>query len=500
VAVTKNAVLGIVHPGDRLTYTLAIANLGNEIATGVRITDVLPLYTAYASASDGGVETSPGSGIVVWPPFDLSAGQSVTRALAVDVAGLLPDGLRSLTNTVIALEDGSHGIDPNPDNNVYTHTTSLERAPALSIAKHGPDTAMVGQVVSYTFTITNDPSAGDGSSIRVLSVWDDRAGTASYVSGDDGDDLLEVGEAWVFRVWYAIGRNELSPLVNTGTVSGEDLEGDALTASAVHSTSLEYAPGLSVIKTAPKTARLGGTVVYSFTVSNVAFTPTWLGTPTSVGVPGSMRALGQGDGSPIKQVTVTDDLLGSPPYIGGDDGDGLLEIGETWLYVASHTVQDTDPDPLVNRVIAAGLDLRDRPVQGTASHSLDIEHVPVLETVVDGPSAAKIGETIVFTYAVLHSQDSDGSPVRQLAVADSVAGAAHYIGGDDGDGRLSENETWIYGASYVVQPTDWNPLIGLVTVSGTDRDGTAVTAYDRHLTIITDALSAVYLPIISQGE
>jgi hypothetical protein len=213
-----------------------------------------------------------------------------------------------------------------------------------------------------------------------------------------------------------------------------------------------------------------------------------------------MHTRDQGDGSPIKGVTVVDDLLGSPLYVGGDDGDGMLEIGETWLYATSHTVRESDPDPLVNRVIAAGLNLSDESIQGTATHSLDIEYVPVLETAIEGPTTAKIDDTLVFTYAVFHAKESDGSPVYQLTVADSLAGTARYLSGDDGDGYLEGDETWIYGSSYVVQPTDWNPLINLVTIKGTDRDDTTVTVTDRHLTFITDALSMVYLPIISQGE
>ena len=37
------------------------------------------------------------------------------------------------------------------------------------------------------------------------------------------------------------------------------------------------------------------------------------------------------------------------------DGDDLLEVGETWVYTASYTVQASDPDPLINTAVVTGM-------------------------------------------------------------------------------------------------------------------------------------------------
>lgn len=67
----------------------------------------------------------------------------------------------------------------------------------------------------------------------------------------------------------------------------------------------------------------------------------------------AVRNIGQ-SGSYLTGVHVNDDLLGTPTYVSGDDGDGKLEIGETWIFTAQHVVQEEDPNPLVNYATAYG--------------------------------------------------------------------------------------------------------------------------------------------------
>ena len=42
-----------------------------------------------------------------------------------------------------------------------------------------------------------------------MTVSDDLAGDAVQVSGDDGNDFLEVGETWIFTVKYVVTFNDL---------------------------------------------------------------------------------------------------------------------------------------------------------------------------------------------------------------------------------------------------------------------------------------------------
>ena len=116
-------------------------------------------------------------------------------------------------------------------------------------------------------------------------------------------------------------------------------------------------PFLMVTKSGPDSAVAGDTITYSFVVRNDN---------------------DYGDGSPIHNILLTDDVAGQPVYVSGDgNSNGILEVWETWHYSITYVVP-ADPDPLVNTVTATGLDVEDEPVpDATDSHSLDVIHRPV---------------------------------------------------------------------------------------------------------------------------
>ncbi len=363
LAVIKRSEQVVAAAGLPITYTLVVSNVGTQEATGVALTDILPAHTTFAGASGGGAETSPGSGVVYWNLGAIEVGRIVTRVLVVMVDSPLPDHVDFVTNVVAVQDDGGNGADLVLENNVYTWTTEVGYAPVLRMIKEGPGAAAVGERVVFTFTIVQDTVAGDGSAVSGLDVYDDYAGQAKYVAGDDGDARLEQGEAWVYTANYVIRHTDPSPLVNTAIVQGWDRDNDLVTATATHSTTVGYAPVLRVIKAGPETAHVGETIVFTFTVSNVSFVPT------------AIRGAA-GDGSPLTGISVIDDLAGQARYISGDDADGVLEIGEAWLYTASYTILASDPNPLVNTVTASGYDGNGNLVTGADTHRVIITHVP----------------------------------------------------------------------------------------------------------------------------
>jgi uncharacterized repeat protein (TIGR01451 family) len=353
--------------------------------------------------------------------------------------------------------------------------------PVLSIAKDGPARADVGDTVVYSLTVSNDAVLGTGSPIQNVSVIDDLAGPAALQSGDDGDGLLEVGESWVYTASYTIQPTDRDPLVNTAVVTGQDTQGAAaFEARDSHSTAVDYAPALSLNKQGPATARVGESVVYRLTVTHDA-------------------ALG--DGSPVRGVSVVDDVAGAATLDSGDDGDGLLELGERWVYTARYTVRNTDPDPLVNTAVASGTDQDGEPVpEAVDTHWTAIDYAPALALAKDGPRAAKPGETIVYTLTVTHdAARGDGSPVYGISLRDDLAGGATYLSGDDGDELLEVGESWTYTASYTIQVTDPDPLVNVATVTGRDLDRETVPeASDQHA-VATGERLLLFMPLLLQG-
>jgi uncharacterized repeat protein (TIGR01451 family) len=76
LALSKSAP-AVARQGAPITYTLVVTNLGNVPASGVRISDTLPVGASYVS---GG---SLVGNVVTWPPFNLAAGASAQVTFVV---------------------------------------------------------------------------------------------------------------------------------------------------------------------------------------------------------------------------------------------------------------------------------------------------------------------------------------------------------------------------------------------------------------------------------
>ena len=430
--------------GDTVTYTFAVTNdavNGDGSAIGnVDVSDSLAGSAAYVSGDDG--------------DNLLEGGETWTFQATYTIQPTDPDPLTNIGTVTGQDPDG----DPVSDQD--THTTAINYEPALAITKAGPITAAVGDTVTYTFFVTNDAVNGDGSAIANVGVSDNFAGSAIYLSGDDGDNLLEVGETWTFQATYIVQPTDPDPLSNIGTVTGEDNDGDPVTESDTHSLNVEYAPAIQVSKTGPASANVGGAVTYTFSVSNDAL---------------------NGDSSPIVSVAVSDSLAGTASYLSGDDGDTFLEVGETWVYTATYTIQPTDPDPLVNTATVTGQDPDADPVTDQDGHTTNISYAPAIAVSKSGPPTAAIGDTVTYTFTVTNDAvNGDGSSIASVSVTDSLTGSAMYVSGDDGDTLLEAGENWVFEADYTIQPTDPELLANTGTATGEDSDGDPVVDIDGH--------------------
>ncbi|MBC7084657.1 MAG: DUF11 domain-containing protein, partial [Firmicutes bacterium] len=155
LAISKTDGRTLVTPGEMLTYTVTITNQGGRAATGVVVTDTLPLHTTYVpgSASHDGVYDG---GQVIWTIATLGAGESVTRTFRVTVDNPLPAGVTHLTNTVVVRDDGTHGSDPTPGNNTDEDVDGVEASPDLVVVKDDGETVVgAGQVLTYTVVVEN---------------------------------------------------------------------------------------------------------------------------------------------------------------------------------------------------------------------------------------------------------------------------------------------------------------------------------------------------------
>ena len=162
LVLTKTDSADPVAVGDTFSYTISVQNVGLSAASGVVVTDTLPVGTGWilsdAPAFSGC--TNPGlgnSGVVQCTlPTTLAAGATVTVTITVVVNAGAP---ALLSNTATVTTSGT--LEVTPADNTDVETTAVA-APSADVAitkaaGAGPFTA--GANIPYTITVTNNGPA-----------------------------------------------------------------------------------------------------------------------------------------------------------------------------------------------------------------------------------------------------------------------------------------------------------------------------------------------------
>ena len=163
---TDDSVGGIVAPGQTLTYTLVVKNVGNQDATGAQVKDVVPPNSTYVAAGSsawlatvGGAALPNGAAAGTQAQINigtLAAGATQTFTFVVKINAAVSAGSSTFVNTATTNDDGSNGPDPTPPNNTSTVTDTLTGQPDLVIVKSdGGKSVIPGGTLVYTLSYTN---------------------------------------------------------------------------------------------------------------------------------------------------------------------------------------------------------------------------------------------------------------------------------------------------------------------------------------------------------
>ncbi len=356
-----------------------------------------------------------------------------------------------------------------------------------------------GDLINYTITLTN---TGNASHSGVIVDDPLLGGTLSNFTGDNGNNILEAGERWTFSGSYTVSQADLDNNGNPTTGSGfihnvATLSTNQLPSSqtADNDVTIEINPGIVLLKTAeykgdPAQAQQGDIIAYTFTVANT----------------GNVS---------INNLTVNDPLLGGDlgdPTDGDTNGNGILELTETWVYEVDYAITQADVDrgSIENQAIASGYGSNGDPVSdvsGTSETNDDPTWIPLPPYAVislvktasfndlNGDGYAQPGETIIYTFTVENVGE------RTLTNINLTDPKVSVDGGPIASLTPGESDHSTFSAEYTITQTDIDlgTVSNTATVTGMDPGGYLVedqSGTDTH----NDEPTQITLPLKESME
>jgi LPXTG-site transpeptidase (sortase) family protein len=413
----------ITSSGQHINYTFTLTNKGTMPLTNITVGDPnCDTYPEYVSGDTSNINI-----------LDLSE-TWVYSCLRTISTGEFTGGV-DISNTATVDSDESVTV---------TDTVQLPIA-AINVEKTSSTSLInsIGQVVTYTFKITNIGS----ERLTAVTVVDPLCfSTPVYSSGDNADlEVLNLGETWIYTCSHTVTSEELhanAVLSNTVTVDSAESPSDTDTLS-IPVASITVNKTSSTVSIIEKEQ----VVPYQFTVKNT-------GTVS------------------LNNVEVDDpncDGVISGPA-GDSNSDSILQTSETWQFNCNHTVSQSE--------INAGGNLSNTVTVTTnqsnlATDSLDIPVVQSPAIQIEKTSTTELIATIgqVVPYRLLVT-NTGNIPLSNISVSDPKCNSSpEYQSGDsNSDDLLQLSESWLYTCSHTVTSTEINELTNLSNTATADSE------------------------------
>ncbi|MDR1798705.1 MAG: DUF11 domain-containing protein [Bifidobacteriaceae bacterium] len=245
VAVSKSSTVTTVpdpSSSDQVPYTIVVTNLGPSDATGVTLTDTLPIaalaYVPGSVTTSQGTCQAPSGATLTCNLGTLAVGVSATVTLTMQEAGLYNAGTKPASFQQVATVTANG--DPNLDNNTATWTNSGSDQADLAITKTssgiiaGGDPADFGAPPNtgyYDLTVTNSgptqatfPRITDtlptGLTIKTATLPAECSAAGQVVTCNKATDLANGGTWGPLRIEFEVGAIAGgTQITNTATVS-----------------------------------------------------------------------------------------------------------------------------------------------------------------------------------------------------------------------------------------------------------------------------------------
>lgn len=427
VYVTKGNSVTQLVPGNPVTYTIVVGNLGPAHAADVRFVDDFPeelvdvKYTSRRLTGTPIGNTSSGQG-----PIDdvlmLPAGSSVLYTVTGTV---LASARGTLTNTATATLPLP--IDPDLENNSATDTDQLVPTADLRITKSdGLSQINPGESLTYTIVVQN-AGPSDAGQVRIRDAFPPELTDVQYVRNLQGgltqgagnlDDQVELaaGQSVTYIVQATVNPTATGSLRNTATVEVPDgvVDPNPLNNSATDITSISRRPvDLMLRKLSAETVAVpGGRVHYTLVVSNIGQTD----------VAGAVVT--DNFAQELLDVTYTSEVVGVG---GGNTSPGTGNIQDTIDLAAGSSIIYSIQGRIASGAQGSLRNLAQVDLPGltdpTPGNNIDLTVVPLVAhadlsvTKSDGRAEVEVGDLVTYEIVVQNAGPSD---VRGVSVTDLV--------------------------------------------------------------------------------
>lgn len=468
VQIIKSADPTAVEPGGQLTYTLSFSNAGPDVASTVRLTDVIPVTLtnlSVISSGPGAITQNIAGQTYSWQVGDLTAGQSG----AITLTGQVVTGLTSesrFTNTAEITTTTQDTLATNDTSSVGVDI----RLPVLEIAKQSVFTSAALQPsgrLTYTIVVTNNGSIAASN----VTITDSRPVSTSYLAGtiqggDSRDDTTLPVLSWTINslavgvpqtVTFAVQVNSAS------VVSGSEIVNTAWATStgsptAVSDTITDTVVALPILEISKQAIdstggnlEPGDILTYTLQVTNsgniaattVQLSDTVPADTTYIG--GSIAGGDTPDESNAPQLAWTINNLA----VGGT---AQLTFAVTVNHVYSGTV-------ITNTATVTSSELT-TPVSDTISHTVTAFINLELSKSVDNPTP-NAGETVTFTVIV---SNSSLITANNVVVSDTLPSGLTYLTDTPSQGIYGGGTLWTVGT---ISPSTEVTLTVVATATST---------------------------------
>ena len=373
VSITKAGVLQdngdcVDDADDVINYTVTVTNDGELALTGVVVKDSFEGGSDVIISGPASGDTNSNGILDVGESWVYTYTHDATQA---DIDSNGGDGDGTLDNLATVNANSANGsVSASDDASVEVCQfpgIAIEKTAALNDG--GDCVDQDGDIINYTYSVTNTGNVALDNVVVVddkVTVVADDGDSNGFNDGDlDEDGLLDVNETWTYSASYTATQADIDSagdgdgfIHNNVTANGDAAVGGEAAPEASDDASVEVCqnPGVDLTKyvdvgfgfddantgPGPENVNVGGDVTFKITVENtgnvtltdVDITDTYL----SGGAPGTANLL-------VDDGVLTQYAIDHGASLTGDDGNGLLDVGETWEIIYTEAFDPLSFDP-----------------------------------------------------------------------------------------------------------------------------------------------------------